>query len=179
MPAFHRTFNPYSSAPPPPPSLPDYIIPPTTLEPLSNEEAGHLIDSFLQSQGGKILTIHRLADHLLGRTQAINSDDIKELENVIEEERRREGGVLPVPREDIPFDEEVTMEDKAKVGFVPTIESDKKRARKEERRMKKEKEREKRKRDENLHNLYGDVGKEVKKRKKEKKGNKETSALLQ
>src|SRR5437667_4000477 len=91
-----RSFNPYSSAPPPPTSLPEYIIPPGTIEFLTNEQAGTLMDSFLQTQNGKILTLHRLADYLLGRTQLADDGDIKELEDVLEEERRREGGFVQV-----------------------------------------------------------------------------------
>lgn len=169
MPSFHRSFNPYSSAPPPPASLPDYIISPSTIEPLTNEQAGALIDSFLQTQNGKVLTLHRLADHLLGRTQVIDDGDIKELEDVLEEERRREGGVVRVQPEEITVDEMEEGTDN-NIHQVPKIEMDKKRARKEERRMKKEKEREKRKRDENQlgHNEDVDASKEAKKSKSEK-----------
>jgi len=167
MPAFHRPFNPYSAAPPPPPSLPDYVIPPSSIQPLSNEQAGHLIDAFLQSQGGKILTLHRLADHLLGRTQVINDEDIKELEDVLEEERRREGGVVHVQPEDTTFDEDAHERKSESTNHVPSIEMDKKRARKEERRLKKGKEREKRKREENEQKLIDSP--KVKKVKKEKK----------
>jgi hypothetical protein len=168
MPALHRSFNPYSSAPPPPASLPDYIISPSTIESLTNEQAGALIDSFLQSQNGKILTLHRLADHLLGRTQVVDDDDIKELEDVLEEERRREGGVVHVQPEEISGDE-TEYRDTEHTNQMPTIETDKKRARKEERRIKKEKKHEKRKRDEIQHNDEIDTSKESKKVKKEKK----------
>jgi len=108
-----------------------------------------LIDSFLFSQDGKILTLHRLADHLLGRTQSTDNQEIEELEHVLEEERRREGGVLQAQ----PDDEEGLQEMQVDEGYergnegVPTIEMDKKKARKEERRLKKERGKEKRKRD--------------------------------
>jgi len=144
-----RTFNPYSSAPPPPASLPDFIIPEKSIQPISNADAGLLIDSFLFSQDGKILTLHRLADHLLGRTQSTDNQEIEELEHVLEEERRREGGVLQAQ----PDDEEGLQEMQVDEGYergnegVPTIEMDKKKARKEERRLKKERGKEKRKRD--------------------------------
>jgi hypothetical protein len=169
MPAFHRSFNPYSSAPPPPASLPHYIIPPSTIEPLTNEQAGALIDSFLQTQNGKILTLHRLADHLLGRTQLVDDGDIKELEDLLEEERRREGGVVHVVPEDVTV-EEIVEETKGEMNQIPNIETDKKRARKEERRMKKETQREKRKAEENQHQREENVGgsKESKKLKKDK-----------
>src|SRR5436190_9911575 len=150
MPSFHRSFNPYSSAPPPPASLPHYIIPPSTIKHLTNEQAGALIDSFLQTQNGKILTLHRLADHLLGRTQVADDSDIKELEDLLEEERRREGGVVHVLPEEVTVDE-IVEETTAETNQMPNIETDKKRARKEERRMKKEKQREKRKAEENQH----------------------------
>src|SRR5579859_3430191 len=144
-----RTFNPYSSAPPPPASLPDFIIPEKSIQPISNADAGLLIDSFLFSQDGKILTLHRLADHVLGRTQSTDNQEIEELEHVLEEERRREGGVLQAQ----PDDEEGLQEMQVDEGYergnegVPTIEMDKKKARKEERRLKKERGKEKRKRD--------------------------------
>ena len=170
MPALHRSFNPYSSAPPPPASLPQYIIPSSTLQPLSNQQAGDLIDAFLQTQGGKVLTLHRLADHLLGRTQVVDDSDIKELEDVLEEERRREGGVVHIQPDDM-VDDNDDIEAKAleQVTRVPDIKTDKKRARKEERRMKKEKEKEKRKREEdNRDDAEGDkIPKSAKKNKKE------------
>jgi hypothetical protein len=173
MPALHRSFNPYSSAPPPPASLPQYVIPPSTIQPLSNSQAGELIDAFLQTQGGKVLTLHRLADHLLGRTQVIDDSDIKELEDVLEEERRREGGVVHIQPDDTVVDvDNVEEETPEQVTRVPDIKTDKKRARKEERRMKKEKEREKRKREEGqLHdaeNAEKETGKSAKKIKKDK-----------
>lgn len=176
MPAFHRSFNPYSSAPPPPASLPDYIIPASTIKPLTNEEAGALMDSFLQTQNGKILTLHRLADHLLGRTRAAEEDDgdIKELEDVLEEERRREGGVVHVQPEKSSIDE-VDEEISDDINQVPEIKPDKKQARKAERRMKKEKrEQEKRKRQEDQSHDDISASKKSKKVKKETehKGNK-------
>ena len=169
MPAFHRSFNPYSSAPPPPASLPDYIIPASTIKSLTNEEAGALIDSFLQAQNGKILTLHRLADHLLGRTQATEEDngDVKELEDVLEEERRREAGVVHIQPEETTIDE--VEEEISHINQVPDIKPDRKQARKAERRMKKEKrEQEKRKRQEDQ--LHDDVNasKKSKKVKNEK-----------
>jgi hypothetical protein len=170
MPAFHRSFNPYSSAPPPPTSLPDYITPASTIKPLTNEEAGVLIDSFLQTQNGKILTLHRLADYLLGRTRAAEEDngDIKELEHVIEEERRREGGVVHVQPEETTIDE-VEEEISDIINQVPDIKPDKKQARKEERRMKKEKkEQEKRKRQEDQSHDDISASKKSKKLKREK-----------
>jgi hypothetical protein len=100
MPAHHRSFNPYSSAPPPPASIPEFIISTSSIEPLSDEQAGLLIDSFLQTQEGKVLMLHRLADHLLGRTQAPETDDIQGLENVLEEERKRDQGTTQIPRVD-------------------------------------------------------------------------------
>ena len=128
MPALHRSFNPYSSAPPPPASLPQYIIPPSTIQPLSNSQAGELIDAFLQTQGGKVLTLHRLADHLLGRTQVIDDSDIKELEDVLEEERRREGGVVHIQPDDTVVDvDDVEEETSEQVTRVPDIKTDKKR----------------------------------------------------
>jgi microcystin degradation protein MlrC len=145
MPAFHRSFNPYSAAPPPPASLPYYKISPTTLEPLTNEQAGALIDTFLQSQDGKVLTLHRLPDHLLGRTQTVNEEDLEEFEHVLEEERRREGGIVQVQPDEVIDEDPVERTDEG--GKVPVIAADKKRARKEERRMKKEREQEKRKRE--------------------------------
>jgi hypothetical protein len=144
-----RTFNPYSSAPPPPASLPDFIIPEKSIQPISNADAGLLIDSFLFSQDGKILTLHRLADHLLGRTQSTDNQEIEELEHVLEEERRREGGVLQAQPDDEEGLQEMQVDEGYKRGDegVPTIEMDKKKARKEERRLKKERGKEKRKRD--------------------------------
>jgi hypothetical protein len=144
-----KSFNPYSSAPPPPASLPNFSIDQSTIIPLTNEEAGVFIDSFLQTQNGKVLALHRLADHLLGRTPDIDSSDVQELEQVIEEERRRdEGTLLSQPEEAVIL--EVAEEADDAMGVldeIPEIKSDKKRARKEERRLRKEKEREKRKRD--------------------------------
>src|SRR5271169_2614330 len=135
MPALQRSFNPYSSAPPPPASLPQYVILPSTIQPLSNSQAGELIDTFLQTQGGKVLILHRLADHLLGRTQAVDDSDIKELEDVLEEERRREGVVVHIQPDDTIIDvDEVEEETVEQVTRVPDIKTDKKRARKEERR---------------------------------------------
>lgn len=147
--AFHRSFNPYSSAPPPPSSLPDYIIEKSTTQSLTVEQAGALIDEFLASQDGKVLTLHRLADHLLGRKQIVNEspDEVEELGSVLEEERRREGGVIQVQPDDALYDdaeEQEIVED----TDVPKIQLDKKKARKEERRLKKEREREKRKKEE-------------------------------
>src|SRR5271169_2439936 len=170
MPALQRSFNPYSSAPPPPASLPQYVIPPSTIQPLSNSQAGELIDAFLQTQGGKVLTLHRLADHLLGRTQVIDDSDIKELEDVLEEERRREGGVVHIQPDDMVDDiDDVEEKTPEQATRVPDIKTDKKRARKEERRMKKEKEKEKRKREEDQ--AHADLNsKENKKEKKEKEG---------
>lgn len=144
MPAFHRSFNPYSSAPPPPVSPPDYVIPPATVEPLTNEQAGALIDAFLETQGGKVLTLSRLADYLLGRTQIQDNGDIKELEDILEEERRREAGTVQVLIDDTSFNE-VKVEQSEDNGRVPAIKMDKKQARKEERRLKKDKKREKQK----------------------------------
>ena len=94
------------------------------------------------TRDGKILTLHRLADHLLGRTQVADDSDIKELEDLLEEERRREGGVVHVLPEEVTVDE-IVEETTAETNQMPNIETDKKRARKEERRMKKEKQREK------------------------------------
>jgi hypothetical protein len=168
MPALHRSFNPYSAAPPPPASLPHYKFIPSTLEPLTSEQAGTLIDSFLQTQDGKVLTLHRLADHLLGRTQTTDNDDLEEFENVLEEERRREGGIVHLPPEEVVDEEEEEEEVGRKVeGEVPVIAADKKRARKEERRMKKEKELLKRKREE-AERTERDGAIKVKKSKKEK-----------
>jgi Mg-chelatase subunit ChlI len=150
-----RTFNPYSSAPPPPASLPDFIIPGKSIQPISNADAGLLIDSFLSSQDGKILTLHRLADHLLGRTQSTDNQEIEELEHVLEEERRREGGVLQAQPDDEERGQEMQVDEvqeQADEG-MPTIETDKKKARKEERRLKKEREKEKRKRDDKKGNV--------------------------
>ena|SRR5579859_2316767 len=142
-----RSFNPYNSAPPPPASLPDYIIPPKSIHAISNAEAGSLIDAFLSSQDGKILTLHRLADHLLGRTQSTDNNEIEEFEHVLEEERRREGGIIQVQPDEMEGEVEDREDKQEREGQVPNIETDKKRARKEERRLKKEREREKRKRD--------------------------------
>src|SRR5579862_3877892 len=145
MPALHRSFNPYSSAPPPPASLPDYRIDQSTIEPLTNEQAGSLIDQFLATQDGKVLTLHRLADHLLGRKQVITDpDDVEELGNVLEEERRREGGVVQLQPDEVLY-ENVGEERVEAETEVPPIRLDRKKARKEERRLKKEREREKRK----------------------------------
>jgi len=148
MPAFQRSFNPYSNVPPPPASLPDFEIISSSIRPLTDEEAGSLIDSFLQTQDGKILTLHRLADHLLGRRRTADTGELEELEHVLEEERRREGGLVVVQPDDS-FPEEDMEDGKNHAGEqeVPKIEMDKRKARKEERRMKKEKEREKRKKE--------------------------------
>lgn len=146
MPA--RSFNPYNSAPPPPASLPDYIIPPKSIHPVSNAEAGLLIDSFLSSQDGKILTLHRLADHLQGRTQTEDNKEIEEFEHVLEEERRREGGIIQVQPDEVEGEMEEREQAPQEREERPSIEVDKKRARKEERRLKKERERENRKRGE-------------------------------
>jgi hypothetical protein len=145
MPAFHRSFNPYSAAPPPPASPPYYKISAATIEPLTNKQAGTLIDSFLRTQDGKILTLHRLADHLLERTQTIDDADLEEFQHILEEERRQEGGVVQVQPDDIV--ENVTVERNVEAVEVPIIAQDKKRARKEERRLKKDKLLEKRKRE--------------------------------
>jgi hypothetical protein len=114
-----------------------------------------------------------LADHLLGRTQVIDDSDIKELEDVLEEERRREGGVVHIQPDDTVVDvDNVEEETPEQVTRVPDIKTDKKRARKEERRMKKEKEREKRKREEGrLHDAEDaekEAGKSAKKIRKDK-----------
>jgi hypothetical protein len=160
----HRSFNPYSAAPPPPSSLPDYKIIASTITPLTDEQAGHLIDTFLQTQDGKVLTLHRLADHLLGRKPTANDTELQELEIVLEEERRREGGIVQV-QQDL-YDDEGMEEKGAEKGVV----KDKKKARKDERKMKKEmkkeKEGEKRKMEESL-KQEGD-GKKAKKSKKDK-----------
>ena len=145
MPAFRRAFNPYSSVPPPPASLPDYEILRSSIKPLTDEQAGLLIDSFLQTQDGKVLTLHRLADHLLGRTQVTNADEIEELGSVLEEERRREAGIVHIQPDDTNPPDEIKDEGIINSTDVPNNEAEKKRARKEERRMKKEKAREKRK----------------------------------
>jgi hypothetical protein len=168
-----RSFNPYSSAPPPPASLPDYIIPSKSIQPISNAEAGLLIDSFLSFQDGKILTLHRLADHLQGRTQSADNKEIEEFEHVLEEERRREGGIVQVQPDEVVDGEMGDMEGTQERGGeeVPNIETDKKRARKEERRLKKEREREKRKRDGNEDDNEMDQGGES-----EKKAKKETKS---
>ena len=142
-----RSFNPYNSAQPPPASLPDYVIPPKSIHTISNAQAGSLIDSFLSSQDGKILTLHRLADHLQGRTQSTDNNEIEEFEHVLEEERRREGGIIQVQPDEVEGEMEDREDKLEREGQVPNIETDKKRARKEERRLKKEREREKRKRD--------------------------------
>ena len=164
-----RSFNPYNSAPPPPASLPDYIIPPKSIQRISNAEAGSLIDAFLSSQDGKILTLHRLADHLQGRTQSTDNKEIEEFEYVLEEERRREGGIVQVQPDQIGGEWEDRDDDVLGGEGMPSIETDKKRARKEERRLKKEKEREKRKRDDK-----GDGdGKEGKEGEAEKKARKD------
>jgi hypothetical protein len=144
-----RSFNPYSSAPPPPSSLPDFSIDPSSIISLTNEEAGVFIDSFLQTQNGKVLALHPLADHLLGRAPTIDGSDIKELEEVLEEERRRDEGALRAQPEEVVM-LETAEEASALVEIldeIPEIKPDKKRARKEERRLRKEKEREKRKRE--------------------------------
>jgi hypothetical protein len=141
-----RSFNPYSSAPPPPSSVPDFSIDPLSIISLTNEEAGVFIESFLQTQNGKVLALHRLANHLLGRAPTIDGSDIKELEDVIEEERRRdEGALLAQPDEVVGVEEAPALVEI--LDAIPEIKPDKKRARKEERRLKKEKEREKRKRE--------------------------------
>jgi hypothetical protein len=158
----HRSFNPYSAAPPPPSSLPGFQILTSTIQPLTNEQAGVLIDTFLQTQDGKVLALHRLADHLLGRKPTADDTEIQELENVLEEERRREAGVVHVQPEMYEEEEKVVIEEKKEKEKV----EDKKKARKEERRIKKEMEREKRKREESL--KKEDEGKKVKKEKKEK-----------
>jgi hypothetical protein len=144
MPGFHRSLNPYSVAPPPPASLPDYTIDPSTVVPLTNEEAGHFIDAFLQTQDGKILTLHRLADHLLGRTSKIVDDreDVLQLGDALEEERRRDAGVVQFQRDETPY-RELTDDE----VLSTTAQVDKKKSRKEERRLKKEKERQKRRLD--------------------------------
>lgn len=143
------SFNPYSSAPPPPSSVPDFSIDPSSIISLTDEEAGVFIDSFLQTQNGKVLALHRLADHLLGRAPTIDSSDIKELKEVIEEERRRDEGALRAQPEEVVI--LGTSEDATGLveilDQIPEIKPDKKRARKEERRIGKEKEREKRKRE--------------------------------
>ena len=66
-----------------------------------------------------------------------------------EEERRREGGVLQAQPDDEEGLQEMQIDEGYKRGDegVPTIEMNKKKARKEERRLKKEREKEKRKRD--------------------------------
>ena len=151
-PAMRRSFNPYSSAPPPPASLPDFTIQPSTIVSLSHEEAGAFIDSFLQTQDGKVLALHRLADYLLGRTQTFDDSDVKELEEVIEEERRRDEGVIRAQPEDAPMLEGEVDEMNTAIeanDAMPEIKTDKKRARKEERRLRKEKERKKRKHKDN------------------------------
>jgi hypothetical protein len=147
MPDYRRSFNPYSVAARPPSSIPDYTIDPTTIVPLTNKEAGRLIDAFLQNQDGKILTLHRLADHLLGRRPVIvnDKDDVDQLEDALEEERRRDAGVLQ-------FQPEVALygglvDDENEEEPAPAAQVDKKKSRKEERRLKKEKERAKRKSD--------------------------------
>jgi hypothetical protein len=150
MPAFQRSFNPYSNVPPPPASLPDFEIISSSIHPLADNEAGELIDAFLRTQDGKILILHRLADHLLGRTRTADTGELEELEHVLEEERRREGGIVAVQL-DHPFVEEEDMEDgndDANQQEVPRIEIDRRKARKEERRIKKEKQRENRKKEE-------------------------------
>lgn len=146
MPPFQRSFNPYTSAPPPPASYPDYEIRKDTIQLLTDEEAGAKIDFFLQNQDGKILTLHRLADHLLGRTQALADGDLEELGHVLEEERQREAGTVHFINEDIKDLEEEEEEEEAteEIDHVPNIEVDKRKARKEERRIKKEKKRKKR-----------------------------------
>jgi hypothetical protein len=149
MPTFHRSFNPYSSAPPPPVSLPDYIIDKATTQSLTNEEAGARIDQFLGTQDGKVLALHRLADHLLGRKQIItDTNELEELGNVLDEERRREGGVVYAQPDDEAEYHEIVEPQREEQMEVPTIQVDKKKARKEERRLKKEREREKRKTEE-------------------------------
>ena len=80
----------------------------------------------------------------------MDDSDIKELEDVLEEERRREGGVVHIQPGDTIVDVDgVEEEDHARITGIPAIKPNKQKARKEERRMKKEKEREKRKRKEN------------------------------
>jgi hypothetical protein len=146
--AMHRSFNPYSSAPPPPTSLPDFSIQSSTIVSLTNAQAGALIDAFLQTQDGKVLALHRLADHLLGRTQTVDDGDVKELEEVIQEERRRDGTIVRAQPDDAAMLLDEMTEDVETPGAphqIPEIKPDKKRARKEERRIRKEKEREKRK----------------------------------
>ena len=138
------------------------------IQPLSNQRAGELIDAFLQTQGGKVLTLHRLADHLLGRTQVVDNTDIKELENVLEEERRREGGVVHIQPDDNVDIDDGEEEAPAQSNLVPDIKHDKQRARKEERRMKKEKEKQKRKREED-HRVEENEEKSVQSTKKVKK----------
>jgi len=165
-----RQFNPYSSAPPPPASLPDFTIQSSTITSLKDEEAGTLIDSFLQTQDGKVLALHRLADHLLGRTQTFNDSDVKELEDVIEKERRRDEGVIRVQPDDAPALEGEVEETNTAIeahDSMPEIKTDKKRARKEERRLRKEKEREKRKYKDNQDNFDENRLKQNKKTRKD------------
>lgn len=126
----------------------------------------------------------------MGRTQSTDNQEIEELENVLEEERRREGGVLQAQPDDEGEQEMQIDEGHERGEGVPTIEMDKKKARKEERRLKKEREREKRKRDDKedkidttgLENQSGVVDKNAKieklhkkdsERRKEKKMKKE------
>ena len=178
MPAFHRSFNPYSTAPPPPASLPYYTISPSSIEPLTNEQAGLLIDNFLQTQDGKVLTLHRLADHLLGRTHAPEPTDVEveELQHDLEE-RRREGTVVQI-QPDGALDDDATQgaAERGQNTQIPEIVIDKKKARKEERRQKKEKEREKRKREENS-SADKEGAPESKKAKKDKERKKRKQGL--
>lgn len=167
MSSLHRSYNPYSSAPPPPASLPEYVILPESIALLTDEQAGLLIDSFLETQQGKVLTLHRLADHLLGRTQITNdTGEVDELGYVLEEERRNEGGIVRLQPDDSAFDEGQKSHDDTS---VVEMETDKKRARKEERRKKKDEKREKRKRErESGHHEKEGVAKATKKTKNEK-----------
>src|SRR5271170_1231601 len=131
MPTFQRSFNPYSNVPPPPAALPDFEIISSSIHPLTDNEAGSLIDDFVQTQVGKILTLHRLADHLLGRTRTGDAGVLEEIEHVLEEERRREGGIVAVQPDDS-FAEEDMMEDEkndASQQEVPRIEIDRRKAR--------------------------------------------------
>lgn len=120
------------------------------------------------------MTLHRLADHLLGRTQVVGDLDIKELEDVLEEERRREGRVVHIQPDDMVDDiDDVETETTQQPIRVPDIKSDKKRARKEERRMKKEKEKEKRKREEDSRDDAEDAKKSARLPKKKEKSHRQ------
>ena len=167
MSSLHRSYNPYSSAPPPPASLPEYVILPESIAPLTDEQAGQLIDSFLETQQGKVLALHRLADHLLGRTQVTNdTGEVEELGHVLEEERRNEGGIVRLQPDGSIFDEGQRSRDDTNVVEVGP---DKKRTRKEERRKKKDEKRDKRKRErESGHHEKEGVAKATRKAKDEK-----------